>query len=66
MQSLDESYYLAYLEAYFNEDVQEVNCMEEEAARMGYGPRATCMTIVDATSQLLFCRMSIFDQHSGI
>ena len=61
MQSLDESYDLAYLEAYFNEDIREVTWMEEEAARVGYDPRATCTTIANAASQLLFCRMSSFN-----
>jgi len=60
IQLLDESYDLVYLQAYFNEDIREVNRMEEEAAGMGYGPRATCTTIANATSQLLFCRMSKF------
>lgn len=63
IQPLDESYDLAYLQAYFNEDIREVNRMEEEAARMGYGPRATCTTTANATSQLLFCRMLIFNQY---
>ncbi|KIM47146.1 hypothetical protein M413DRAFT_440661 [Hebeloma cylindrosporum] len=36
----------------------------EEAAKMSYGPRATCTTIANATSQLLFCRRFKFQPHS--
>ncbi|KAK7022633.1 hypothetical protein R3P38DRAFT_3196030 [Favolaschia claudopus] len=52
---LDESYDLDYLEAYFNEDDDELERIEEAASRLGYGPLATCRNVANFSSQRYHC-----------
>ncbi|KAG6847309.1 hypothetical protein H0H93_008916, partial [Arthromyces matolae] len=53
---LDETYDLNYLEAYFNEDAEEQDRIEDVALTSGYGPRSECTTVLNASSQRLCCR----------
>ena len=56
IQYLDDAYDLDYLEAFFYEDDDELNRIEEAAHALGYGPLAKCATIANASSQKVHCR----------
>ncbi|KAG6808642.1 hypothetical protein H0H92_003424 [Tricholoma furcatifolium] len=53
---LDDSYDFDYLEAYFNEDCDELDRIEHEAFIAGYGPLADCSTVSNISSQKVCCR----------
>jgi hypothetical protein len=53
---IDEAYDLDYLEAFFNEDDDELQRIEEAAADLGYGPLATCINVANFSSQRYHCR----------
>jgi hypothetical protein len=55
---LDDSYDIEYLDAYFNEDFEEIDRIEESAFALGYGPRAKCTTITNSSGQKVHCRQS--------
>jgi hypothetical protein len=52
----DGSYDLDYIEAELNEDSDEVDRIEYDACAEGFGPRSTCTTIENCSSQRLYCR----------
>ncbi|KAF8189164.1 hypothetical protein K438DRAFT_1936105 [Mycena galopus ATCC 62051] len=54
---LDDSYDLDYIEAFFNEDDDELQRIEEAACLLGYGPLATCKNVTNVSSQRFHCRM---------
>ena len=58
VQYLDDAYDLDYLEAFFYEDDDELNRIEDAARALGYGPLAKCTTIANASSQKVHCRQS--------
>jgi hypothetical protein len=57
---LDESFDLEYIEAHFNEDMDELERIELRAAAMGYGPRVACTTVTNFSAQRICCRESVF------
>ena len=57
---LDESFDMEYMEAHFNEDMDELERIELRAAAMGYGPRFTCTTVTNFSAQRVCCRESGF------
>lgn len=59
---LDDSFDLEYIEAHFNEDMEELERIELRAAAMGYGPRVTCTTVTNFSAQRVCCRepVSVF------
>ncbi|KAJ7100549.1 hypothetical protein C8R43DRAFT_1141295 [Mycena crocata] len=52
---IDDSYDLDYLEAYFNEDQEELDRIENAAQTMGYGPLVQCRTVTNFCSQRTYC-----------
>ncbi|KAJ7747876.1 hypothetical protein B0H14DRAFT_2541606 [Mycena olivaceomarginata] len=52
---LDESYDLDYIEAYFEEDEEELERIENAAHTLGYGPLVPCRTVTNVSSQRLYC-----------
>ncbi|PPQ84978.1 hypothetical protein CVT25_010531 [Psilocybe cyanescens] len=52
---IDDIYDIDYLDAYFNEDFDELDRIEEAVSRLGYGPLAECSTIANFTSQRKHC-----------
>jgi hypothetical protein len=59
IQYLDnEGYDIDYLDAYFNEDMEEIERIESAANSAGYGPLAPCSTIYNFSSQRTHCRKS--------
>ncbi|KAF7334423.1 hypothetical protein MVEN_02271600 [Mycena venus] len=52
---LDESYDLDYIEAYFHEDEDELERIENAAQAMGYGPLVACRTVTNFSSQRVHC-----------
>ncbi|KAJ3713589.1 hypothetical protein C8R42DRAFT_684404 [Lentinula raphanica] len=59
------SYHLDYLEAIFTEDDDEVERIEEELELIGYGPRSSCHTVMNVSSQRPVCPFNHRDA-SGI
>lgn len=55
---LDDSYDTDYLEAYFHEDSDELDRIEQEVWELGAGPLAECTTVSNFSSQRIFCRES--------
>src|ERR1700678_3859374 len=53
---LDESFDLKYMEAHFNDDMDELERIELRAAAMGYGPRVACTTVTNFSAQRVCCR----------
>lgn len=53
---LDELFDLEYIDAYFNEDTDEIDRIEISAAEMGYSPCVTCTTVTNFCSQQVCCR----------
>lgn len=56
---IDSSFDVEYLEAYLQEDTEEVDRIETEAHTAGYGPLGRCSTIVNTSSKRLACRKSV-------
>lgn len=56
---LDESFDIEYMEAHFNEDMDELERIELRAAAMGYGPRVACTTVTNFSAQRVCCRESV-------
>ncbi|KAJ4492439.1 hypothetical protein C8R41DRAFT_765202 [Lentinula lateritia] len=54
-----------YLEAVLTDDHEEVGRIELEAQLDGYGPRTSCHTIMNNTSQRLTCTWDHRDQENG-
>ncbi|KAJ7596417.1 hypothetical protein C8J56DRAFT_1040671 [Mycena floridula] len=52
---MDGSYDEEYLEAVLEEDTEEIERIERAAEALGYGPRVTCTTIANASTQRAFC-----------
>lgn len=52
---LDGSYDLNYLDAYVNEDTDEIDHIEAAALAVGYGPLATCTMVVNSSAQQINC-----------
>ncbi|KAJ6494582.1 hypothetical protein C8R45DRAFT_1095495 [Mycena sanguinolenta] len=59
---LDESYDLDYIEAYFHEDDDELQRIEEAASLLGYGPLAACKNVANFSSQRFHCPFDHRDQ----
>lgn len=57
---LDESFDLEYIEAHFNEYMDELERIELRAAAMGYGPCVACTTVTNFSAQRICCRESVF------
>lgn len=55
---LDDSYDVDYLEAYFNEDFEEIDRIESSALALGCGPLAECTMITNSSTQRVNCRLS--------
>ncbi|KAG6824163.1 hypothetical protein H0H92_007812, partial [Tricholoma furcatifolium] len=51
IEYLDESYDLDYIEAYFQEDADELDRIEQIAFGSGYGPLTDCSTVSNVSSQ---------------
>jgi hypothetical protein len=52
----DGSYDLAYLEALFSGDEEDVSYIEEAAIGLGFGPLVECTTVCNASAQRTLCR----------
>ncbi|KAF9029442.1 hypothetical protein BDZ89DRAFT_1249203 [Hymenopellis radicata] len=52
---IDCSYDMEYLEAVLEEDDEEITRIESEAESAGYGPLATCSTVVNFSSKRVVC-----------
>ncbi|KAJ7322001.1 hypothetical protein DFH08DRAFT_818378 [Mycena albidolilacea] len=63
---LDDSYNLDYIEAFFNEDDDELQRIEEAACLLGYGPLATCKNITNFSSQRFHCPFDHRDAHGRL
>ncbi|KAJ7722544.1 hypothetical protein B0H14DRAFT_2642118 [Mycena olivaceomarginata] len=63
---LDDSYDLDYIEAFFNEDDDELQRIEEAACLLGYGPLATCKNITNFSSQRFHCPFDHRDAHGRL
>ncbi|KAF8064390.1 hypothetical protein FPV67DRAFT_1451580 [Lyophyllum atratum] len=53
---LDGSFDVDYLDAYFNEDSDELERIEGAALTLGFGPLAVCTNIANVSSQRICCR----------
>jgi hypothetical protein len=57
---------LDYIEAYFHENEDELERIENAAQAMGYGPLVACRTVTNFSSQRVHCRKSeSFDDIHG-
>lgn len=56
---LDESFDIEYMEAHFNEDMDELERIELRAAAMVYGPRFACTTVTNFSAQQVCCHESV-------
>jgi hypothetical protein len=52
----DGSYNLNYIEAELTEDSDEIDQIEYAASVLGFGPRSTCTTVENFSTQRLYCR----------
>ncbi|KAJ7169084.1 hypothetical protein C8R43DRAFT_1120974 [Mycena crocata] len=52
---VDESYDLEYMEAFFHEDQEELDRIEEAASLCGYGPLADCTHVANFSLQRFHC-----------
>ncbi|KAG6917541.1 hypothetical protein DXG01_002177 [Tephrocybe rancida] len=66
IQYLDGSYDVDYLEAYFNEDNEEMDRIEEGALGLGYGPLADCTNIANSSSQRTHCPVEHRDSDGNL
>ncbi|KAF8076821.1 hypothetical protein FPV67DRAFT_1715254 [Lyophyllum atratum] len=55
IQYIDESYDFDYLEAYFHEDTDELDRIEQATFISGFGPLAECTTVANSSSQQVCC-----------
>lgn len=55
-QHLDNSYDIDYVDAYFHEDSEELERIEQAAFSLGYGPLVDCTTVTNFSAQRVCCR----------
>ena len=56
----DGSYDVDYIEAHFNDDMEELDRIESTALAAGTGPQHACTNISNFSSQKTFCRELLF------
>ncbi|KAG6819294.1 hypothetical protein H0H93_013296 [Arthromyces matolae] len=66
VQYLHGCFDIQYLEAYFNEDTEEMDRIEEEAHSLGYGPLITCNNYANITSQRSHCPSEHRDERGNL
>ncbi|KAJ3804094.1 hypothetical protein F5876DRAFT_70917 [Lentinula aff. lateritia] len=60
------SYHLEYLEAVITNDKDEMEWIETEVQMLGYGPKTTCHTVMNYSSQRPVCPFNHRDQDDGL
>ncbi|KIJ53133.1 hypothetical protein M422DRAFT_42920 [Sphaerobolus stellatus SS14] len=56
----------AYIEAYFSNDEDEMQTIDEAASDYGFGPLAPCMTVENSSSQQLYCPADHRDEEGSL
>ncbi|KIJ33839.1 hypothetical protein M422DRAFT_182788 [Sphaerobolus stellatus SS14] len=56
----------AYIEAYFFNDEDEMQTIDEAASDYGFGPLAPCMTVENSSSQRLYCPADHRDEEGNL
>jgi hypothetical protein len=62
----DGSYDLDYIEAELAEDADELDRIEYGACELGFGPRSTCRTVENVSSQRVYCPRDHRDENDNL